>query len=279
MALTFVERFHRTFEQAHAGAELVCLGEALGLAGGVVGDPVLPFGFAVHAADRGVERGVAAGRHAAVHRSDFLFSHAELGGDRGEVLRAQVAFFHRADFAFEAAQVEEQLFLGGRCAEFHQRPRAQDVFLDRGADPPHCIGREAEAFVRVELLHGLHQADITFGNDLAHGQAIAAIAHRDLRHEAEVGRHHLLCGFRILMLGPALGEHELFVLLEQRVFANFREITRQPLFRGECNCEAGHVMRLLLFLSAAPIWGEQAAELVYYPGTFRPSLDPNAPIL
>jgi len=38
-------------------------------------------------------------------------------------------------------------------------------------------------------------------------------------------------------------------------------------------------MRLLLFLSAAPIWGEQAAELVYYPGTFRPSLDPNAPIL
>jgi len=51
---------------------------------------------------------------------------------------------------------------------------------------PHRVGGQAEALVRVELLHGLHQADVALGDDLAHGQAIAAVTHGDLGHEAKV---------------------------------------------------------------------------------------------
>ena len=85
--------------------------------------------------------------------------------------------------ALGLAQVEEQLLLGGGGAHLHQRPRAQHVFLDRGADPPHRIGRQAEALVGLEALDRLHQPDIAFGNDFGDRQAIAAIAHGDLGDE------------------------------------------------------------------------------------------------
>src|SRR3546814_6385483 len=71
-------------------------------------------------------------------------------------------------------------------AHLDQAPRAEDEFLDRGADPPHRIGGEAEAAFGVELLHALHQPDIAFADQLADRQTIAAITHRDLRDEAKV---------------------------------------------------------------------------------------------
>src|SRR5262249_22842339 len=42
----------------------------------------------------------------------------------------------------------------------HQRPRTQDVFLDRRLDPPRGIGGEPEALVRLEAFDRLHQADV-----------------------------------------------------------------------------------------------------------------------
>ena len=94
--------------------------------------------------------------------------------------------FERRDLALGLAQVEEQLLLRRRGAHLHERPGAQDVFLDGGLDPPHRVGGQPEPLLRLKPLHGLHQADIAFRHHLGNRQAVAAIAHRDLGDETEV---------------------------------------------------------------------------------------------
>src|SRR3546814_9273617 len=80
-------------------------------------------------------------------------------------------------------------------------------FLNRGTNPPHCVSREAEAAIGLELLHTLHQADIAFGDQFADRQAVTAIAHGDLGHETQVRRNELRGSFRVFMFGITLCEH------------------------------------------------------------------------
>ena len=146
------------------------------------------------------------------------------------MLGRKIAFLDGADMVLGLAQVEEQLLLRRRGAQLHHAPRAQDIFLDRGADPPHRICGEAEALVGLEALHGLHQADISFGNDLGNRQAIATIAHRDLGDEAQMAGDEMARGFGVFMLLPALGEHVFVLRRQQRKLADFRQIARQTAF-------------------------------------------------
>ena len=90
------------------------------------------------------------------------FADAEPVRDRLDMLGPKIALLQRRNLALHLAQIEEQLLLAGRRAHFDERPRAQDILLNRRADPPHRIGREAEALVGLEALDGLHQADIAF---------------------------------------------------------------------------------------------------------------------
>jgi hypothetical protein len=155
------------------------------------------------------------------------------------------AFLERLQLAFDPAQVEEQLLLRGGRADLHQRPGMQDVFLDRGADPPHRIGGEAEALVGIEALHGLHQANVAFRDDFGHGQAIAAIAHRDLRDQAQMAGHHLMGGFGVLVFLPALGQHELLALFQHGELANLRKIAGEVGVTNEAwKVSYGHVVPL-----------------------------------
>ena len=149
-----------------------------------------------------------------------------------DLLGLEVALVERLDLALHLAQVEEQLLLVGGGAHLHQAPRAQDVFLDRGLDPPHGVGREAEALLGLEALHRLHQADIAFGDHFADRQAIAAIAHGDLGDEAQMAGDQLVRGVAVAVLLVALGEHVFLVRLEHRKLADFGEIARQAGFAG-----------------------------------------------
>ena len=197
----------------------------------IVDQPILPLaGFAFSRPDRGVERSVAG--EAAVHRDHFFLGHVQLGGDLGHLVRLQIAFLDGLDLALEAAQVEEQPLLVGGRAHLDQRPRAQDVFLDRGLDPPHGIGRQTEAAFRVEFLDGLHQTDIAFRHDFADRQAVAAIAHGDLCNETQVARHHLVGGRAVAMLSVTLREHVFLLWLQHREFADFVEIAIETGFAG-----------------------------------------------
>ena len=127
-----------------------------------------------------------------------------------DLVGPQIALVERGDPALRLAQVEEQLLLVRGGAHLHERPGAQDVFLNCRLDPPHRIGGQAEALLGLEALDGLHQADIAFGDHFRDRQAIAAIAHRDLGDETQMRRNEFVGGLTIAMLSPALGEHVLF---------------------------------------------------------------------
>src|SRR5262249_27978476 len=97
----------------------------------------------------------------------------------------------------------------------------------------HSIGRKPETLVGVEALHRLHQADIAFGDDLADGQAIAAIAHGDARHEPQVRGDELMRSVAVAMLTPALGEHVFLLRLQHRKLSDFFEVARQSAMRAD----------------------------------------------
>ena len=211
--------------------ELVLLDQHLFLAVVIVDQPILPLaGFAFGGADRRVERGVAG--EAAVHRHHFLLADVQLGRDLGDLVRLQVALVERLDLALDLAQIEEQPLLVGGRAHLHQAPGAQDVFLDRSLDPPHGIGRQAEAAFRIEFLDGLHQADIAFRDHFADRQAVAAIAHGDLGHEPQMAGDELVRGVAVAMLLVTLGEHVFFLRLQHRKAADFFEVAGEAAFAG-----------------------------------------------
>ena len=67
----------------------------------------------------------------------------------------------------QAPQVEEQRFLGRGGAGAHDRPVAQHELLDRRANPPIGVGREAHPALRLEARRRLHEADIAFLHQIA----------------------------------------------------------------------------------------------------------------
>src|ERR1022692_2020160 len=71
----------------------------------------------------------------------------------------------------------------------HER---RNVFLDRRLDPPHGVGGEPEALLRLEALDRLHQADIALGDRLRDRQAVAAIVPGDLGHEPQMAGDELV---------------------------------------------------------------------------------------
>ena len=198
---------HGSTQEAATVVELVLLGQHGLLRRAVVDQPVLPFALALRA-QRGVERMVRP-LQPAVHVDHVLLGDLERGCDLLDRLRAEVALLDRLHLALQPAQVEEQLLLRRGRAQLHQRPGVQDVFLDGGADPPHGVGGEPEAAVGVEALDRLHQADIALGDDLVHRQAVAAVAHGDLGHQAQMAGHQLVGRLDVVMVAPALGEHVL----------------------------------------------------------------------
>jgi hypothetical protein len=155
------------------------------------------------------------------------------GRDLLDLIGAKIALFKRGDLALRLAQVEEQLLLVRGGAHFHERPRTQDVFLDRCLDPPHRIGGEAEALLGLEPLDRLHQADIAFRDDLGNRQAVAAITHGDFGHEPEMAGDELMRRIAVVMLPPTLGQHVLLLWLKHREFANFSQVVSKTGFSVE----------------------------------------------
>src|SRR5579883_580331 len=126
-----------------------------------------------------------------------------------------------------------------------------DASGDGLADPPGGVGRELEALAPVELLDGVHEAEVPLLDQVEQGQAGRLVLLGDGDDQAEVGLHEGLLGLLTgehgspelpplaarqalrslleLLLGRAasldgLGKPDLVVLGEQRVLADIGQV-------------------------------------------------------
>ena len=183
---------------------------------------VLPFaGFTV-VVKRRIDRFIAI--EAPIHVDDILVLDIEALCDQGNLVGVQVAPFECGDLALCRAQLEEELLLARGSADLHKRPRTQDVILDRSLDPPHRVGGEAKAPFGLKALQRLHQADITFGDDLRNGKTITAVTHGDLDRETQMTGDELVGGITVAVLAPAFGELIFLVPFEHREAPDVVEI-------------------------------------------------------
>ena len=242
-----VEHAERCTQRLMPVVRLLGFGEAAFLADAVVDQPVHPLAGIAIFADRRIQRSIAA--EPPVHVDHVLLGHAQPLGDELDLIGPHVAFLKRGNPALGFAQVEEQLLLVGGGAHLNERPRAQDVFLNRRLDPPHGVSRQPEAFVRLEALHRLHQADIALGNDLGDRQAVAAIPHGDLGDEPQMAGHEPMRRFAIFVLAPALRQHEFFLRFQHRKPPYFFQIPGQAGFtrQDRQGCSLGHDSALSFF--------------------------------
>ncbi len=77
--------------------------------------------------------------------------------------------------------------------------------MDFRLDPVHGKRHQAHTHFRVEALHGLHQADVAFLDQVSLGQTVAGIATGDMDDKTQVGEHHLPSRPKILLIIETLG--------------------------------------------------------------------------
>ena len=79
---------------------------------------------------------------------------------------------------------------------------------DRLTDPPRGVGGEFVAAAILELIDGLHQADIAFLDEIEELQAAVGVFLGDGDHEAQIRLHHLLLGDARLALALLHDMHD-----------------------------------------------------------------------
>src|SRR5215207_9528814 len=95
-------------------------------------------------------------------------------------------------------------------------------------DPPRGVSGEPEASIRVELLYGLHQADVALLDQVLEGQPVAPVLFGDADHEPEVLLYKPLPGSPVSGLGP---QAEVYLLLvrEETALPDVREVLGEEL--------------------------------------------------
>ena len=142
-------------------------------------------------------------------------------------------------------QLDRQLLIGGLAAEFlgelHRRaPHLGNLVhemdgqadrlglvgegaLDGLLDPPRGVGGELAALARVEALDRLDQADVALADQIQQRQAEVLVVHRDLHHQAQVGRDHMIPG-RLVAAADALGQLDLLLNGQEGGLADFLQV-------------------------------------------------------
>src|SRR5690606_15464901 len=80
-------------------------------------------------------------------------------------------------------------------------PGVGDAAGDRLADPPRGVGGELEALAPVELLDGVHQAEVALLDQVEERQARRLVLLRDRDDEAQVGLHERRLGLLAQLRG------------------------------------------------------------------------------
>ena len=86
---------------------------------------------------------------------------------------------------------------------------------DRLADPPGGVGAELVAALPFELVHGLHEADVAFLDEVEELEPAVRVLLGDGHHQPEVRLHQLALGELRPLLGPFVGPERLFEVCRQ----------------------------------------------------------------
>ncbi len=95
--------------------------------------------------------------------------------------------------------------------------------LDRLLDPPRGVRAQLAALGGIETLHGLHQADVAFGNQVEQRQAEVRVVMRDLDDQAQVGADHQRARFLVALL-DAGGQGDFVLRCEERDLADLPQV-------------------------------------------------------
>ena len=121
----------------------------------------------------------------------------------------------------------------GRAVERHanRASLARERREDRLADPPHGVGDELDALIRIELPGSGEQADVAFTDEIDERQSAVLVFLGDGDDEAQVALHELL--ERILVAGAnLLRELDLLRSLEERIGADLVEVLVEDVALG-----------------------------------------------
>jgi hypothetical protein len=224
VALARIEAGHRLGDAAAEEVLLLVAGELLVLRVAVRRRELQVGAGAV--GDRGVQREVAS-LHALGHLDDVARPDAELLRDERHVealVGEPCAGGDALDLVPGAGQGEEELPLCLRRPDFNEGPGLQDVVLDVGADPPDRVGDQPDLLVRVELLHGLHEADVALLDEIRHPEAVGAVLERDLHHEPQVGLDQPVTRALVALVAELASEPPLLLDREERDLVDLAEI-------------------------------------------------------
>ena len=121
-----------------------------------------------------------------VHIGNVLNRNVQRRGDITQYFVRKFAVIHQIKLVLDFAQIEKEFFLRGRCTDFDQRPRIENIFLYRGLNPPQSIGGKTKPLGRLKFVDRIKQTDIALRNHFAERQSVSAVFGYDLNHQTKV---------------------------------------------------------------------------------------------
>ncbi|MNT29457.1 hypothetical protein D3C72_1651960 [compost metagenome] len=98
----------------------------------------------------------------------------------------------------------------------------------------HGERHQAHAALGVEALHGLHQADVAFLDEVCVGQAVAQVLARHRHHQAQMGKNQLAGGAQVFLVAQAAAKFRF----------TFRGQDRQAVDRGNISVDRAESARI-----------------------------------
>ena len=122
------------------------------------------------------------------------------------------------------AEFEKQLALRLGRADLDQAPGFDDVILYVSPDPPDGIGDESVALVGIKLLHGMHEADVAFLNEIGELESVVPIFMGDLDDEPQVRDDEFFRRFHIIVLHQSYGKAKFLIRSQNGKAVDLRNI-------------------------------------------------------
>jgi formylmethanofuran dehydrogenase subunit E-like metal-binding protein len=117
-----------------------------------------------------------------------------------------------------------------------------------GSDPVHGERDQPHAIIRIEALHGLHETDIAFLDEVTQRQTVARVALGNVHYETQVRHDELTRGIDVALIVKAGGQCVFVHLAQNRDSAYGMDVVIEATDRsgqhnvstqsGNCSCHS-----------------------------------------